>query len=169
MPKKADMAGDVPRTHHRTTDLLRCLCVRPIRAEERPRWEALVDQYHYLGLRSLFGKTLRYVAVCDTRWLALLGCQAAALKCAARDAWIGWPRVLHYQRLHLVANNARFLILPEGHVPNLASRVLALNLRRLSGAWQRIHAHPLLAERNLRRCHTLHRPLLPRRQLAGAG
>jgi hypothetical protein len=29
-------------------------------------------------------------------------------------------------------------------VPNLASRVLALNLRRLSGDWQRVHGHPLL-------------------------
>ena len=57
----------------------------------------------YLGLRSLFGKTVRYVAVADERWLALLGWQVAALKCAARDAWISWPRVLHYQRLHLLA------------------------------------------------------------------
>jgi hypothetical protein len=47
--------------------------------------------------------------------------------------------------LHLLANNARFLILPSvGQVPNLASRVLALNLRRLSTDWQRVHGHPLL-------------------------
>jgi hypothetical protein len=84
--------------------------------------------------------------VADERWLALLGWQAAALKCTARDAWIGWSRVLHYQRLHLLANNARFLIFPTAHVPNLASRVLALNLRRLAGDWQQIHGHPLLAE-----------------------
>jgi tetratricopeptide (TPR) repeat protein len=41
------------------------------------------------------------------------GRQAAALKCQPRDRWIGWPPVLHYQRLHLIANNCRFLILPE--------------------------------------------------------
>ena len=138
------MVGDVPQRPHRDAELLRHLRVRPIRPEERPRWDALVDQYHYLGLRSLFGKTLRYVAVYDDCWLALLGWQAAALKCAARDAWIGWPRVLHYQRLHLLANNARFLILPAGRKPNVASRVLALNLRRLSADWQHIHGHPLL-------------------------
>jgi hypothetical protein len=93
----------------------------------------------------LFGKTLRYVATIEGHWLALLGWQAAALKCAARDGWIGWPRVLHYQRLHVLANNARFLILPSvGQVPNLASRVLAPNLRRLSADWQRVHGHPLL-------------------------
>ena len=138
------MAGDDPHGRNDNADLLQHLRVRPIRPEERPRWDALVDRYHYLGLRSLFGKTLRYVAVAGERWLALLGWQAAALKCSVRDAWIGWPRVLHYQRLHLLANNARFLILPHAHVPNLASRVLALNLRRLSGDWQRIHGHPLL-------------------------
>jgi hypothetical protein len=138
------MAGDDPRGRDDNADLLQRLRVRPIRPEERSRWDAAVNQHHYLGLRSLFGKTLRYVAVAGERWLALLGWQAAALKCSARDAWIGWPRVLHYQRLHLLANNARFLILPDAHVPNLASRVLALNLRRLSGDWQRIHGHPLL-------------------------
>jgi hypothetical protein len=126
-------------------DVLRRVEVRPIGPVERGEWDALVQAHHYLGLRSLFGKTLRYVAEVDGHWLALLGWQAAALKCAARDAWIGWSRVLHYQRLHLLANNARFLILPAaGRVPNLASRVLALNLRRLSGDWQGIHGHPLL-------------------------
>jgi hypothetical protein len=128
-----------------TSDLLRRLEVRPILRAERGTWDALVQAHHYLGLRSLFGKTLRYVATLDGCWLALLGWQAAALKCAARDAWIGWPRVLHYQRLHLLANNARFLILPAtGHVPNLASRILALNLRRLSEDWLRVHGHRLL-------------------------
>ena len=125
-------------------DVLRRLEVRPIRPEERAAWDALVEEHHYLGLRSLFGTTLRYVAAIEGRWLALLGWQAAALKCAPRDAWIGWGRVLHYQRLHLIANNARFLVLPAGRLPNLASRVLALNLRRLSGDWQQIHGHPLL-------------------------
>ena len=138
------MADDTRQTLAPGADLLNRLRVRLIRPEERRRWDTVVDQYHYLGLRSLFGKTLRYVAVVEERWLALLGWQTAALKCAARDAWIAWPRVLHYQRLHLVANNARFLILPDAHVPNLASRVLALNLRRLSGDWQQIHGHPLL-------------------------
>jgi len=138
------MADPHCQPHTASADLLQRLEVRPIRPEERAEWDALVEQHHYLGLRSLFGKTLRYVAVLEQRWLALLGWQAAALKCAPRDVWIGWPRVLHYQRLHLVVNNARFLVLPDAHLPNLASRVLALNLRRLSRDWQQIHGHPLL-------------------------
>ncbi len=129
------------RTHR---ELVRGVQVRPILPEERGRWDALMRSHHYLGLRSLFGNSLRYVAVLEGEWLALLGWQVAALKCRPRDRWIGWPRVLQYQRLHLIANNARFLVLPEIRVPNLASRVLALNLRRLSKDWQSVYGHPLL-------------------------
>lgn len=38
----------------------------------------------------------------------------------------------------------RFLILPGVRVKNLASKVLALNVRRLSGDWQASFNHPLL-------------------------
>jgi hypothetical protein len=73
----------------------------------------------------------------------LLVVGAAAWKCAARDRWIGWDRRYQYDRLHLIANNARFLILPGAHVPNLASRVLALLERRVSADWQVRFGHPL--------------------------
>ena len=45
---------------------------------------------------------------------------------------------------HLIANNARFLILPECAAANLASRVLGLSLRRLSGDFRAMHGHPIL-------------------------
>ena len=32
-------------------------------------------------------------------------------KCCPRDRWIGWKRELQFTRLHLIANNSRFLIL----------------------------------------------------------
>ncbi|MHB1581525.1 MAG: Druantia anti-phage system protein DruA [Acidithiobacillus sp.] len=38
----------------------------------------------------------------DDRWVALLGWQAAAYQCQAREQWIGWSWVLRRQRLHLV-------------------------------------------------------------------
>ncbi len=45
--------------------------------------------------------------------------------------------MLRCQRGILLANDTRFLILPDaGYVPNLASRMLALNLRCLSAEWQ---------------------------------
>lgn len=130
--------------HPQDSSLLKEVIVRLLRPGERPRWEALMRQHHYLGFAGLVGESLRYVAEGGGQWVALLGWQAAALKCRPRDRWIGWPPVLHYQRLHLIANNGRFLILPEVKLQNLASRLLSLNLKRLSADWQAVHGHPLL-------------------------
>lgn len=81
------------------------------------------------------------------QWLALIGWSAAVLKCKVRDQWIGWPSFFQYQRLSFIANNSRFLILPHVRIPNLASYVLAQNLKRLSRDWQAIYNHPIyLAE-----------------------
>jgi hypothetical protein len=45
----------------------------------------------------------------------------------------------------LIVNNSRFLLLPERQrYPNLASRVLAMSLRRLSADWQERWGHPVL-------------------------
>ena len=120
------------------------LVVRPVRGEERARWRELMNAHHYLGFRPLVGESLWYVATAEERWVALLGWAAAALKCGARDVWIGWTPAMKFRRLHLIANNVRFLILPEWHYPNWASRILALNLRRLSVDWEQFYGHPLL-------------------------
>ena len=118
--------------------------VRLIDASERPAWDALMRAHHYLGLTALVGRSLRYVAEGDGQWLALLGWASAALKCAPRDAWIGWAKPLQWQRIGLIANNARFLILPGVRVKNLASRILGQNLARLSADWQAVHGHGLM-------------------------
>lgn len=118
--------------------------VRLICDGERVEWDTLMRAHHYLGLTALVGRSLRYVAEVDGRWLALLGWASPALKCASRDAWIGWPPTLQWQRLALIANNSRFLILPGVRVKNLASRILGLNLARLSQDWLDMHGHRLL-------------------------
>jgi len=47
----------------------------------------------------------------------------------------------------LVVNNVRFLVLPWVRVKNLASKVLALTVRRLSADWAHAYGHPVyLAE-----------------------
>ena len=118
--------------------------VRPVRAEERARWRQLMNAHHYLGFRPIVGESLWYVASCEEQWVALVAWGAAALKCGVRDAWIGWRPALKFRRLYLLANNVRFLILPDGHRPNLASQVLARNLQRLSADWERYYGHPIL-------------------------
>jgi hypothetical protein len=120
------------------------LAVRLVRGEERAYWRELMRQHHYLGFDRIIGECLCYVASVRDEWAALLGWGSAALKCGVRDHWIGWDRALQWQRLHLVANNVRFLMLPGWNQPNLASRVLALNVRRLSPDWEVCHGHPVL-------------------------
>ena len=123
------------------------LSVRPVRLDERAQWCTLMKQHHYLGFERIVGESLCYVATVSSEWVALLGWGWAALKCQAREQWIGWNVAVRSRRLHLVANNVRFLILPNVKIRNLASRILSLNLKRLSSDWEAFHGHPLeLAE-----------------------
>jgi len=117
--------------------------VRLINTDERERWDALMRAHHYLGLVALVERSLRYVAEIDGHWPALLGWASPALKVASRDDWIGWSPTLQWQRLALIANNSRFLILPGERVKNLASRILGLNLASLSRDWQLVHGQPV--------------------------
>ncbi|WP_419601133.1 Druantia anti-phage system protein DruA, partial [Thiolapillus sp.] len=97
------------------------IIIQPVQPGEQKHFQSLMATHHYLGALPKIGHTLWY-----NEWLALLSFSAAAWKCAARDQWIGWSYRYQYDRLHLIANNSRFLILPGHHYPNLASRVLAL-------------------------------------------
>jgi hypothetical protein len=90
---------------------------------------------------------LLYAATLSGELVALLGWASAAFRAPLREAYVGWDEMTKRRRLHLVANNVRFLILPWVRVRHLASKVLALNLRRLSADWEQVWRHPLyLAE-----------------------
>ena len=80
-----------------------------------------IDRYHYLGYQPLPGAQLRYFVRANQRIVALLCFGAAAWKTQPRDIFIGWTPQQRQQRLHLVTNNARFLILPWVRCQNLAS------------------------------------------------
>lgn len=111
------------------------------------QWNEYIDRYHYLGYQPLPGAQLRYVARANDRILALLGFGAAAWKTAPRDRFIGWTVEQRKRWLHLIINNARFLILPWVHCRNLASRLLSMTVRRLADDWQqRYRYRPVLVE-----------------------
>lgn len=118
--------------------------VRPIGQAEEKRYQELMESHHYLGSLPKIGETLWYVASVGNEWISLLAFSASAWKCAARDRWIGWSYRHQYDRLKLVVNNSRFLILPEWHVPNLGSRVLALCEKRIVHDWEKRFGHPVL-------------------------
>lgn len=118
--------------------------VRPIRASERVRFMRLLRKHHYLGDLQPVGEQVLYVAVSPNGgWRGLMVFCAAAKHLRHREQWIGWTNEQRRRRLGMVVNNARFLILPKYHVPNLATRILRLTCQRLSADWQERYGHPL--------------------------
>lgn len=110
-------------------------------------WDYLVQHYHYLELPKLVGEHIKHLVFINGQVVACLSWASAAWKIQARDQFIGWDEATKRRNLHLIANNTRFLIPEWVRIKHLASRVLALSLKRLSADWQRIYAHPLyLAE-----------------------
>ncbi len=77
--------------------------------------------------------------------MALLGWSSAAFHLRPRDAWIGWSGAQRQAGRHLLACHARFVLLTsKGRSPNSASRLLSLNLKRLSDDWLARYGHPIL-------------------------
>lgn len=130
---------------HNEEEVRRGITVRLINDDEVERFNNLLDNYHYLKSINYRGRFLRYVAEYKGEWFALISFSAAALKIKDREKWIGWTPRQRAIRLGFVVNNSRFLMLPErGAFPNLASRVLALCLRRLCADWEKKWEHPVL-------------------------
>jgi len=124
------------------------LALRPVRTRADSKlWNSAVAKYHYLGYRPLPGAQMRYLFTCDAGLLAVLGFSASAWKVAARDRFIGWSHEQREARLHLVVDNARFLILPGVRSRNLASFVLSACTRRIRGDFaERYGYEPVLLE-----------------------
>ncbi len=118
-------------------------CIELVQSQGSYLWDYLVHHYHYLGLPKLVGEHLRYLVYINCQVVACLSWASAAWKVKDRDQFIGWDEETKCKNLYLIANNTRFLLPEWVRVKHLASRVLALNLRRLSADWQRIYGHPI--------------------------
>jgi Druantia protein DruA len=110
-------------------------------------WNEYIARYHYLGYTPLPGAQVRYFAVSNGQLLGLMGFGASAWKVEPRDTFIGWSDAQRRRNLHLVVNNARFLILPWVTSKNLASKLLAMAAKRLPDDWQQRYKYsPVLLE-----------------------
>lgn len=110
-------------------------------------WNEYIERYHYLGYTPLPGAQLRYFITANGQILALTGFGAAAWQTSPRDKFIGWDHEQRKRNLHLIVNNARFLILPWVQSKNLASKILALNTRQLPYDWKdKYNIRPVLME-----------------------
>jgi hypothetical protein len=120
------------------------IIVRPVLKKEERKYKELMHKHHYLGFVPKIGETMWYVATIDNRWVSLLGFSASALKSKARNEWIGWSYRYQFDRLKLIVNNNRFLILPEWHIKNMASRIISLCLKRIVDDWVVLFGHKIV-------------------------
>ena len=110
-------------------------------------WNELIERHHYLGYKPLPGAQIRYLVEANNTTIAAIGFGAAAWTVAPRDQWIGWDHNQRKKNLHLVVNNARFLILPWVTSKNLASKLLASSAKQLQQDWKNKYSYkPVLLE-----------------------
>lgn len=117
--------------------------------ETEVEWfDGLLDDKHYLGAGQPVGDYLRQVVEVEAKAVALLVWGPACYALKDRDQWISWSPVQRLERLKLIVQNRRFLVLADkGQSPNLASQAMGAALRALPGQWlERFGYRPLLAE-----------------------
>lgn len=115
---------------------------------QREWFDTQLRDHHYLGAGRPVGDYLRQIVTVRGRPAALLVWGPACYALKDRDEWIGWGATMRVERLKLVVQNRRFLLLTDkGAAPNLASQTMAAALRALPAHWQAQFGYrPLLAE-----------------------
>ncbi len=124
------------------------ITVRLANAEQAEWFNAQLGQHHYLGAGRSVGDYLRQIVEIDQQPVALLAWGPACYALKDRDLWISWSAPQRIERLKLIVQNRRFLLLMDkGQAPNLASQALSAALRVLPQQWEhRFGYRPLLAE-----------------------
>lgn len=124
------------------------LSVRVPTPDQFAAFDQQLAAQHYLGAGRPVGDYLRQIVERAGQPVALLVWGPACYALKDRDRWISWSAPQRLQRLKLIVQNRRFLLLtPKGSSPNLASQTLAAALRALPEQWrQRFGYRPLLAE-----------------------
>src|SRR5579859_3512713 len=125
-----------------------CVSVRVPPDTQLAWFDGLLADKHYLGAGRPVGDYLRQVVEVDGKAVALLVWGPACYALKDRDQWICWSPVQRVERLKLIVQNRRFLVLADkGQSPNLASQAMGAALRALPGQWlERFGYRPLLAE-----------------------
>ena len=111
-------------------------------------FDGLLADKHYLGAGRAVGDYLRQIVEVKGKAVALLVWGPACYALKDRDHWISWSTVQRLERLKLIVQNRRFLVLSDkGQSPNLASQAMGAALRALPSQWvERFGYRPLLAE-----------------------
>jgi hypothetical protein len=126
----------------------RSIVVR-VPSDDEVKWfDGLLADHHYLGAGRSVGDYLRQVVELDGKAAALLVWGPACYALKDRDLWISWSASQRLERLKLIVQNRRFLVLAQkGESPNLASQAMGAALRALPEQWgEHFGYRPVLAE-----------------------
>jgi predicted transposase YbfD/YdcC len=117
-------------------------------AQQAEWFDQQLGEHHYLGAGRSVGDYLRQIVTLEGKPVALLVWGPACYALKDRDLWISWSACQRVERLKLIVQNRRFLLLtPKGQAPNLASQAMGAALRALRSQWEDGFGYrPLLAE-----------------------
>jgi hypothetical protein len=113
-------------------------------AHDWRRAKEALGREHELGGGREAGDRLCQLIFEEGRLAAVLVWCAAAWHLKDRDEAVGWDAVTRSERLKLVVQLRRFLVLEEARRPNLASQSLGLGLRKLAEQWEVEHGYRVL-------------------------
>lgn len=123
---------------------LQPLAIRLVRRTgEEGLVNGLIERFHYLGYTQPVGEQLKYLVCARDRPVACVAWSSGPWHMGPRDRFIGWRPAVRRRRLHLLAYNTRFLILPWVEVPHLASHILGRMARQISADWEAAYKHPV--------------------------
>jgi len=125
---------------------IKLICIETENPELLDEFDSICKEHHYLEHREPKGEKLKYIACTkNNQVLACLMFSHAAWNLPDREQHIGWTQQQKKKNLHLLANNSRFVIMPDVRVRNLATWLLGAVTRRISDDWQTAYNHPILA------------------------
>jgi len=130
------------------TGLIELVKVNGRQKEESRLWNEMMEKHHYLKSSKLCGAQLRYLVKSSKHGcLGGLSFSSAAWRLKSRDQWIGWDESSRRKNLGKVVCNSRFLILPWVNIPNLASHLLSMSIKRMKEDWlEQYGVSPILLE-----------------------
>ena len=116
-------------------------------AQDWRRAKEALGREHGLGAGSEAGDRLCQLVMEEGKLAGVLVWCAAAWHLKDRDEAVGWDAVTRSERLKLVVQLRRFLVLEEARRPNLGSQCLGAGMSELVAQWESEHGYrPLLAE-----------------------
>ena len=140
--------NEILRNEKPISEMPSVIDVCPVQTKTESRlWNALIAQYHYLGLATPVGRLIRYLFIGDGQIVGAIAFADCAWNIRKRTELLKAIGITECAAPQAVITNTRFLVLPHVTVPNLASRILGASTRHIRKDWLgRYGYEPAVAE-----------------------